>query len=81
MVNIVPNEKFGQFASANSVMNCIIMIFASLMGGYVTDRFGYRVMFIWDFVLTVVATGTLVLVIKWWRQLGGKKGYVAPKTW
>ncbi|MBQ9787104.1 MAG: MFS transporter [Lentisphaeria bacterium] len=81
LVNIVPNEKFGQFASANSVMNCIIMIFASLMGGYVTDRFGYRVMFIWDFVLTVVATATLVLVIKWWRQLGGKKGYVAPKTW
>ena len=80
LVNIVPPEKFGQFCSANSVMNCLIMIFASLLGGYFTDIFGYRVMFIWDFFLTIVATGTLLIVIGDWLKAGGKKGYVPPKV-
>ena len=53
------------------------MFFASMLGGYCTDLFGYRMIFIWDFLLTIVATATLFMVYVEWKKLGGKN-YVAP---
>ena len=77
LLYLVPREQYGQFASANSLINCAIMFFASMLGGYCTDLFGYRMIFIWDFILTILATVTLFMVYGEWKKLGGKN-YVAP---
>lgn len=78
LLYLVPREQYGQFASANSLINCAIMFFASMLGGYCTDLFGYRMIFIWDFILTISATATLFIVLKEWKKLGGKN-YVPPR--
>ena len=78
LIALVPTEKFGQFSSANSMINCLIMLFASYLGGFCTDLFGYRMIFVWDFILTVAATGTLLFVFHEWQKFGGQKHYVPP---
>lgn len=78
LMKLVPNIKYGQFASANSMINCIILLFASFLGGVATDAFGYRMIFVWDFALTIVATLTLLVVLHDWKKLGGQKNYVPP---
>ena len=78
LLYLVPREQYGQFASANSLINCSIMFFASMLGGYCTDLFGYRMIFIWDFLLTILATVTLFVVYADWKRAGGKENYVAP---
>ena len=78
LIALVPPEQYGQFCSANSMVNSGIMIIASFLGGYCTDFFGYRMIFIWDFLLTIAATGTLLVVWRDWRKFGGSRNYVPP---
>ena len=79
LVSIFPQEKFGQFASANSMTISIILLFAAYGGGKLTDMFGYRVMFIWDFVVTLLASIALIVVYREWKKYGGKN-YVPPQA-
>ena len=79
LVRIFPQEKFGQFASANSMSISIILLFAAYGGGKLTDIFGYRVMFIWDFVVTMLASIALLVVYREWKKYGGKN-YVPPQA-
>lgn len=80
LIALVPQEKFGQFASANSMLNCLVMLFASWLGGYCTELFGYRVIFVWDFILTLIATGSLLVVYYDWKGFGGQKNYIPPNV-
>lgn len=79
LVNMLPMDKFGQFASANSMVNSVVVILGSYLGGYLTHLFGCRVMFIWDFAVTTIAMSAMVLVYLQWKKFGGKKLY-SPAT-
>ena len=78
MIAIVPTAQYGQFNSANSMINSGIMVIASQLGGYCTDLFGYRMIFIWDFLLTAAASITLLIVWHDWKKRGGKENYTPP---
>lgn len=78
-INIVPADKYGQFSSANSLVNAVVLIAGSWAGGWLTQRFGYRVMFIWDFIITGIAMIFLYLVYLEWKRFGGRN-YVAPQV-
>lgn len=79
LIQLFPAEKYGQFCSANASLNCIFMMFASYFGGVAIDRFGYRFIFVWDLLFTILATGVLLRVYRLWRKLGGTTGnYVPP---
>ncbi len=80
LIALVPGDKYGQFASANSMINCMVMVGASYLGGLCIDWFGYRMIFIWDFALTVIATVTLLVVYSDWKKYGGQKNYAPPKV-
>lgn len=77
MVQMLPEAKFGQYASGNAMVNSITLMIASALGGVVTTYFGYRVMFIWDFIVTGMAMAALGIVYLEWKRFGGKN-YVAP---
>lgn len=78
LINLLPPEKFGQFSSANSMVNAITVLLGSWLGGYLTDCFGYRIMFVWDFSITLLATLALLGVYREWQRLGGKAHYTPP---
>lgn len=78
LIQLFPAEKYGQFCSANASLNCIFMMFASYFGGLAIDRFGYRFIFVWDFIFTILATGVLLYVYLLWRRLGGASGNYSP---
>ena len=78
MITILPADKYGQFCSANSMVNSLVVLLGAWLGGYMTDLFGYRVMFIWDFCVTLIATLAVAGVYWQWKLLGGKAHYTPP---
>lgn len=77
-VKLFPPEKYGQFSSANASCSCLFMVIGSYFGGKAVEIFGYRVMFIWDFVFTLIATAILLYVYGAYRRLGGDRGEYRP---
>ena len=80
MIAILPPDKYGQFCSANSMVNSVVVLVGAWLGGYMTDLFGYRVMFVWDFCVTLIATLAVAGVYLQWKRLGGKANYVPPQV-
>lgn len=60
LMRIFPLERYGQFYSVNTMVTLLILAVASAVGGRMTDLFGYRVIFLWDFVFTCLATLILI---------------------
>lgn len=79
-IELFPPDKYGQFSSANAMMNSVLLIFANYFGGVAIDHFGYRFIFIWDTFFTIGATVALLFVYVRWKQLGGPNHYVPPPT-
>lgn len=79
-VALFPPEKYGQFCSANAMLNSALLIFANYLGGIAIDLFGYRFIFVWDTLFTIAATASLVYVYIKWKQYGGAEHYAAPPT-
>lgn len=79
-VALFPPEKYGQFCSANAMMNAGLLILANYFGGIAIDVFGYRFIFVWDTIFTVAATASLIYVYIKWKQYGGAEHYTAPPT-
>lgn len=79
-VALFPPEKYGQFCSANAMLNSALLIFANYLGGIAIDLFGYRFIFVWDTLFTIAATASLVYVYVKWKQYGGAEHYAAPPT-
>jgi len=86
-VRIYPSEKYGQFCSANAMIGSIVLIVANAGGGAFIDLgkkygaqygLGYNLIFVWDFIFTVIATTLLLVVYFKWKKYGGDKNYVAP---
>ncbi len=79
-IALLPKDKYGQFCSAQGMVISTIMVVASLLGGWLIGKFGYRVIFVWDFCVTAIATLTLLVVVVEWVRFGGRKGYKPPET-
>ncbi|MBR4518580.1 MAG: MFS transporter [Victivallales bacterium] len=77
-IQLFPKEKYGQFCSANSMINCFLMVILTALGGIAIDHFGYRFLFLWDFGFTLLATLALCVVIHDWLARGGKHHYTPP---
>jgi len=75
---LFPDGRYGQFSSANALINCIFLILANWGGGWAVDHFGYRFIFVWDFIFTCVATVFLVLVWLQFLRLGGDRSFKSP---
>ena len=79
-INLMPRDKYGQFCSAQAMVVSLTVSAGSLLGGKLIDRFGYRVIFVWDFVATALATLALLVVFYDWKRLGGRNNYQPPPT-
>ena len=56
LMSAFPTEKYGQFASANNTVGTLMVMAGASLGGWLTTRFGFRLMFLWDCVFTALAT-------------------------
>ncbi|MEN8255491.1 MAG: MFS transporter [Verrucomicrobiota bacterium] len=78
-VELLPKERFGQFCSAQAMVQSVILIAANYGGGLFMDWTGdYRYIYVWDFMWTTLALVALVIVFRGWKKYGGTKDYVAP---
>ncbi len=75
---MLPRDRFGQFASAQSIFRSVIRIAATFAAGFFINAFGYRYLFVWDFGFTVIQFLLVLWVFYYWRKLGGAKNFVAP---
>lgn len=78
-VRLYPSEKYGQFCSARSMVTSVFEIIANAGGGAFIDCFGYRYIFVWDFIFTIIATALLLVVYRQWKQNGGDASFVPPQ--
>ena len=79
MIKIYPTARFGQFSSACAMVMSIVTIIANYGGGMFIDAFGYRYIFVWDFLFTLFADLLLVVIYFLWKGYGGDADYVAPE--
>ena len=49
-------------------------------GGKIIDIFGYRFIFVWDFLFTGLGLIGLMMVYRVWKRRGGRTGYTAPEA-
>lgn len=80
LIELLPPDKFGQFASINSMINSLVMIVGSYLGGLCIEHFGYRFMFLWDAGVTTLASISLLIVFREWKRYGGPHAYRPPDT-
>jgi maltose/moltooligosaccharide transporter len=76
---LLPNDKFGQFASAQAIMGAFAIMISSYFGGKLLDRIGdYRYVYAWNATFALVALFFAVQVYRGWRKFGGPDHYVPP---
>ncbi len=78
LIALFPRERYGQFCSALSIFNSLVMIAAPLGAGWLIKVLGYRYIFMWDLVFTAVAMIFMILMYRGWKLNGGIRGYRAP---
>ena len=74
LLQTYPDKKLAKY------IDSVLVIVANWGGGLAIDRFGYRFIFVWDFIFTVIATAVLIYVYVKWKQLGGMNHYKAPEV-
>ena len=80
-VRIFPKAKFGQFASALNVFGTGAMVVGNMLIGALIDFFhnNYRIAFAWAGFFAVAALLCMLVVLRWYRRLGGPDNYLAPE--
>lgn len=79
---LFPQERFGQYSSANAMLNSVIMMLMSGVGGMIIKYFGFRFLFIWDFVFTLFAFFAMMYVfVKWKRNHYQSPGVVQSESY
>lgn len=80
-VRIFPKAKFGQFVSALNVFGTGSMVVGNMLIGAVIDLFGnnYRIAFAWAGIFSLSALVCMLIVLGWYRRLGGPGAYTAPE--
>ena len=79
-VELLPKKRFGQFCSAQAMLQSIILIAANYGGGIFIDWIGdYRYIYVWDAMWTSLALVAIIIVYRGWKKLGGAENYEAPE--
>jgi nitrate/nitrite transporter NarK len=77
--SMLPKGKFGQFASAASLVNAGMLVLANYFIGVFIDYVGtYRAIYWWSTAFTVMALLFSCLMYRGWLRHGGDRAYVAP---
>lgn len=79
-MKLFPAEKFGQFSGALNVFGCGALIVSNFLTGLLMDalRSDYRFAFLWAVVMALASIPSMLIVLREWRLLGGRDGYVPP---
>ena len=84
--SIPPQERYGQFGSANQMVICLFLIPGSLLTGVIMDALTqggtrpemYRFIYLWGFVLFSISTVIMYFLYRSWRSHGGPDHYIPP---
>lgn len=84
--SVMPQERYGQFGSANQLFVSFFAIGGSLLAGVTMDLLTengarpemYRYCFIWNFVIFIVSTVFMYLFYRSWLRHGGPHNHVPP---
>lgn len=77
---LLPRIRYGQFSSANAMVNAIALILAPLGCGFMLDKTGdWRYVFIWAAVWSVLGAIACFAVYVQWKNLGGDLHYSPPE--
>jgi len=81
-MSILPRERYGQFCSAQAMVNAVLMIAGTALAGKFMDwmRNDYRYLYVWMLVFQVLAVVCLMFVYRGWRRYGGPNNYVPPQV-
>ena len=76
---LLPRDRYGQFCSAQAMVNAVAMIIANYGAGRFIDLVhNYRFIYLWASVFAVLSTISMIVVYKGWRKNGGSQNYVVP---
>lgn len=76
---LLPRIRYGQFSSANAMVNAVALVLAPLGCGFVLDKTGdWRYVFIWAAVWSVIGVIACFAVYVQWKSLGGDLQYSPP---
>lgn len=76
---VLPQARFGQFASAGAMVFRISIALAAVAMGAVLDwTKSNRYVFLWMFVFQALGTVLAVMVYRDWKKLGGDEAYQPP---
>jgi len=86
-MRLLPKERYGQFCSANSMIRSIMFTIGGIACGAFLDlskSFGgnpddcYRFVPVWNFVFLLFTVGSLLLLHREWKRLGGLHSFQPP---
>jgi maltose/moltooligosaccharide transporter len=88
LMRLFPHERFGQFCAANAMCSSLGMILGGALSGLYLDglkavfredgEYYYRFVPLWSFLFIGLAFGTVLLVFREWKKLGGDNAYRPP---
>jgi len=84
--SIPPQERYGQFGSANQIVCSLFLIPGAVLTGIVMDAVTqdgahpemYRYIYLWGFLLSGISTFLMYLFYRSWRRYGGPGNYIPP---
>jgi MFS family permease len=79
---LLPKERFGQFCSAQALVNAAGMICGTALVGKFMDLMGsdYRYLYMWMFTFHALSVFCMLAVYRFWIKLGGPKHYLPPQV-
>jgi len=76
---LFPKDRFGQFASAQAMVNAAVVVAGNFAAGKFMDWIGdYRYLWVWMFFFEVLALLFMLLVYRGWQRHGGREHYQSP---
>ena len=76
---LFPQEKYGQYFSANQLFFSVGLVFAPFLCGKFMDLIkDYRYLFVWSGICAALSMIFAFALYRHWKRLGGDAGYVAP---
>lgn len=87
LMRLLPQERFGQFCSANAMVRSVGTIIGGIIAGLTFDAlkwayggndFSYRWLPAWQWIFQILAVICLIKVHSEWKRLGGMHNYVPP---
>jgi MFS family permease len=76
---LLPKDRYGQFCSAQAMINALAMILANyLAGGFIDLTGNYRYIYAWYAAFTFLSLICMLPVYAGWKRYGGDAAYVPP---